>query len=695
MATVLFSTVGQALGGPLGAAVGAMAGGIVDRTLFGRRPGQPAEPLMMRSAYGEVVPRLFGTVRVAGLLIWAEPMRTAGRKGSGRRAGAMNLAIALSAGPVREVRRIWADGREIRSAEGLFAVPTVMRVHDGTGRGDPDPLIAAAEGPGRAPGYRGLAYVVFEGLALGDYGNRIPALSFEVVSEAGTASDWLRSLADAMPVEPGEGTATGYVAGAGRLGDDLAMLARVAGVEPAQPAGEPRWRGAAPALALPARKAGGQRRTAAGEQPSTFEIAYLDPARDYQAGRQMLLRNRSGPAAGLVAPLVATAEEAQAIAARLLRGAEASADTVEVQLAYAGLGLFPGDRVVFAPGSGAPEGPWRILAKDVTSEGVRLRLMRLAREGPAGGDGDPGRALAQPVRPAGPTRFDLFEPPIPPDGGAAALWVVASGGAGWRGADILELRAGELLPLGIADRPVPAGDLLAPLAPGPVGIWDERAGIELAVDGLADPLFESRSPADVLAGANLLLVGAELVQFREAAMLSAGRMRLRGLLRGCFGTAPAGAPAGARAVAVAATVRRPVAPDAVGAGLMLLAEGPGDPPGGTAAAWTVTGAGLAPLAPAHLRAWRAADGSLGVRWIARGWSALAWDGPEPDMPACLFRLRVAGTVRLERLSSTGAVTVTAAEQAALFGGPAPAGLIEVEALGPGPAEVRRTATVAI
>jgi hypothetical protein len=46
---------------------------------------------------------------------------------------------------------------------------------------------------------------------------------------------------------------------------------------------------------------------AGAERPSSFEIGYLDPARDYQAGRQILLRARSGPAIGLAAPLVATA----------------------------------------------------------------------------------------------------------------------------------------------------------------------------------------------------------------------------------------------------------------------------------------------------------------------------------------------------------------------------------------------------
>ena len=35
-----------------------------------------------------------------------------------------------------------------------------------------------------APAYRGVAYVVFEDLALGDYGNRVPQFTFEVIRPA-------------------------------------------------------------------------------------------------------------------------------------------------------------------------------------------------------------------------------------------------------------------------------------------------------------------------------------------------------------------------------------------------------------------------------------------------------------------------------------------------------------------------------
>lgn len=134
------------------------------------------------------IPRLFGTMRLGGNIIWAtdfreEQVRTnesSGGKGSptivteGYRYFA-SFAVALCEGPIGGVCRIWADGKP-------FAIPgAVWRVHKGTEDQLPDPFIDALEGPGQSPAYRGVAYVVFEDLPLDSFGNRLPQLSFEVI----------------------------------------------------------------------------------------------------------------------------------------------------------------------------------------------------------------------------------------------------------------------------------------------------------------------------------------------------------------------------------------------------------------------------------------------------------------------------------------------------------------------------------
>jgi hypothetical protein len=90
----------------------------------------------------------------------------------------VSLALALCEGEILRVGRVWADGVEI-SREDLN-----MRVYTGSEDQQPDAKIEAVEGAGLAPAYRGVAYVVFEDLALEQFGNRVPQFTFEVVRPA-------------------------------------------------------------------------------------------------------------------------------------------------------------------------------------------------------------------------------------------------------------------------------------------------------------------------------------------------------------------------------------------------------------------------------------------------------------------------------------------------------------------------------
>lgn len=94
--------------------------------------------------------------------------------------------MALSARPIRDVRRIWAEGKLLRGAAGDWKGRTGFRLHTGGEDQAADPLIASAMAV--TPAYRGLAYAVFEGMQLADYGNRIPSLTFEVEADAGAVA---------------------------------------------------------------------------------------------------------------------------------------------------------------------------------------------------------------------------------------------------------------------------------------------------------------------------------------------------------------------------------------------------------------------------------------------------------------------------------------------------------------------------
>ena len=214
MATVVLQYAGAALGtflgGPIGGiigrAVGAVAGNIVDQSLFGpgtkRRQGPRLNDLrVMASEEGAPIPRLWGRMRISGQVIWAtnfeEVSKTTTQKASSKGGPKSktteysyfaNFAVGLCEGVVDRVGRVWADGKEIDIS------PFTTRFYRGTEDQAADSLIVAKEGADNAPTYRGLAYIVFERLPLANFGNRLPQLSFEVISSSGGTESHIRAV---------------------------------------------------------------------------------------------------------------------------------------------------------------------------------------------------------------------------------------------------------------------------------------------------------------------------------------------------------------------------------------------------------------------------------------------------------------------------------------------------------------------
>jgi len=216
MATVVLSYAGAALGsmigGPLGGVIGRAAGGIagniIDQGLFGAKRRRIEGPRLqdlrvMASEEGAAIPVVWGRMRIAGQVIWAtnilEVKETSTERESSKAAAGpsskvtrysyfASFAIGLCEGEIDGIGRVWADGREI-DASGF-----TLRVYRGTETQAPDSLIVAVEGTGKAPAYRGLAYVVFEQLPLADFGNRIPQLSFEVLRRGNDTAERVRGM---------------------------------------------------------------------------------------------------------------------------------------------------------------------------------------------------------------------------------------------------------------------------------------------------------------------------------------------------------------------------------------------------------------------------------------------------------------------------------------------------------------------
>lgn len=211
MAQAVLGGIGGLIGGGIGQAVGMALGRIVDGGIVAslspaRQRGPRLEALKVQStAEGAPMAWAMGRARVTGQVIWAARFlekrnERGGSKGGPRTvdyAYSLSFAVAVCEGPIDGIGRVWADGRP------LDLSGVTMRVHRGTADQTPDPLIEAVEGA--APAYRGTAYVVFEDLPLGPFGNRLPQLSFEVFRRPRGIAARLEDRLEGVCLIPGAG----------------------------------------------------------------------------------------------------------------------------------------------------------------------------------------------------------------------------------------------------------------------------------------------------------------------------------------------------------------------------------------------------------------------------------------------------------------------------------------------------------
>ncbi|AFU86931.1 gene transfer agent host specificity protein [Caulobacter phage Ccr32] len=173
------------------------------------------------STYGNVIPEIYGTARVGGNMIWSKPFTEKKKKKRAGKGGSYyneytyycDFAMAFCRGPVKEVRRIWADGKVIYDTTGGSEVidnnKYRFRFYPGDEAQLPDSLIVEDKGADYAPAYRGLCYVVFDDFALADFGNRIPQIMAEVYAgdEGGAA------ITDIVPLPSSPVTGGSYQLG--------------------------------------------------------------------------------------------------------------------------------------------------------------------------------------------------------------------------------------------------------------------------------------------------------------------------------------------------------------------------------------------------------------------------------------------------------------------------------------------------
>jgi hypothetical protein len=717
MATLILGGIGKALFGAVGAVVGTLGGSMLDRFVLGgrRRAEGPrlADLAVQSAAYGEPLTRVYGRMRVAGHVIWSSGLietRTTerhGRKGSSvtttSYSYAASFAVAVSARPIVGIGRIWADGKLIRGESGALTVGGTLRVYTGSARQRPDALLEAALGAGIAPAHRGLAYVVFEQLQLAEFANRIPNLTFEVIADAGPGVSRATIAADALQLAGGAGSAaalSGSVVGfawahAGSVRDGLEALAAlgplsVGGSSGALSLASP------PSVAhhsvmadqlVPLRAGDAAARFEHSRQPDALlprdiTVRYADPAHDYQPAIQSARAPGHAAAPGrsivdLAAAL--SAADAQALAERTLLRHWRERDTATIRLGPLGWAIRAGDAVQLPT---PLDRLWQVATCTHEQGGVTLDLRALdpVERAPVA-TGDSGSPTGQAVQHQGPTVLRVLD--LPGWDGAAAVTpllvtAVAGASAAWRQAAIWTSVAGQPFePVGTQALPSIMGTLATAVLPAASVVWDEQTVLE--IDLLAPDIdVLGRTPEAVLAGANLAMLGDEVLQFTQAMRVSPARVKLSGLLRGRFGTeaaAAAGHPAGAAFVLLdrAALLALPVGVADLGQTIQVKATGPTETVESvTPVAATLHARALRPLAPVQLTGERSGTGDLALAWIRRSRAGWAWlDGTDAPLAEEQERYRVSvvqgGTVVRQWEVLAPAATYSAADQQADFG----------------------------
>ena len=221
MATVALATAGSWLAktvlgesfkflGVSAAGWGWLAGSLLGSALFGPKIPTQYGPRISdlktpSGAYGVAIPKVFGTIKVAGRIIWASDIREVKIVKVYKKKFFFGLikkkytvvtyeyyadfAVAFCEGEA-SITKVWFDQKVVfdestsTTPDAVLGKNINMTSYEGTETQSPNPDLESAKGVGNVSAYRGLCYAVFTNVFLNKFGGRIPAVSAEVVRSA-------------------------------------------------------------------------------------------------------------------------------------------------------------------------------------------------------------------------------------------------------------------------------------------------------------------------------------------------------------------------------------------------------------------------------------------------------------------------------------------------------------------------------
>lgn len=693
MATLVLSTVGTMLGGPVGGAIGALIGQSIDQELLAPRGPRLGDLGVQSSTYGTQIPRIYGTMRVAGSVVWATDLvqseATTGAKGQpdATQSYSVSFAVALSSRSVTAIKRIWADGKLLRGIEGDFKVSTTFRFYAGSEAQVIDPLIGSIEGNASTPAYRGLALAVFENLELAEFGNRIPFLTFEV--EADETALTIASIAadasgGAIACEAVQAI-SGYAAYGQSIKAAIEPLIESYGIELFDDGLQLR----SPLTVAPHFIRDSELGNSSDHQPAAriereqlasrrlpaqLRLTYYDPARDYQSGEaRASASEQRGNEVQRELPAVVGADSAKALVQQMLARNWGSRDKLTLRLAPGHLALEPGSRIELALS------PKRWIIDKCTIDGfVIVTELRPDWSPAAAISADAGRIAANADIVAGNLSLALLDVPdvLGQSSEAPTLLLAASTATpGWEGRTVEIDAAGQTFSIRTARRKSVLGSAVDVLTDAETNLIDTSNTVEIT---LIDPdqWLTSCDDEALINGANLAVLGSELIQFGSAVPTGSGRFLLSRLLRGRAGTEWASSThiAGETFVLIDRNALSPVSLPAWISGSTATARAvqrDGPPPTNE---MLVSGESVRPPAPVALTASVQPNGDLAVSWTRRSRRGWSWidevDAPLGEAREA-YRVSVTGSAgAIEVECGEAELTIAASSLAPVGTGPA-------------------------
>jgi hypothetical protein len=403
------------------------------------------------------------------------------------------------------------------------------------------------------------------------------------------------------------------------------------------------------------------------ELPRRVVVIYRAYSRQYQEGSQQHQRLTGAGQAESVVELPLALDDAVAaqVAEVLLRQAWIEREGLRLQLGPAHLALEPADRLTLALAAGA----YTVrLTRVALQPMLRLECEAVVEQATIYTPVSQGAAIDTPgdaVLARGPTALEMIDGPLLRDSDPDGVLYAAGYGLlpDWRGAALQSSSDGLLWhPEGALVQALTNGTLaVAPLATVSPDRVDEASRPEILITrgglaGVTDALFWASPPA--------LLIGGELIAYRDAEDLGGGLWRLGYLLRALRGTEQAMAHAAGERCLLLDSALRPLAFAAAQLGVARYwrAATLGRTAAPEALILAPAAAGLLPLAPCHLARADLGAGLWAVSWLRRTRRGGAWrDGVDAALGEAseAYRVRVyAGAVlNSEATVATPAATV--------------------------------------